>query len=292
MNEFDVAVIGAGVTGSAIARYLARYDLKTVVLEKEEDVSSGTTKANSGIVHAGFDAAPGSMMAKMNVRGCAMIKELSKTLDFPYRNNGSMVLCFDEAEMPNLKALYERGITNGVEELKILTGDEARKMEPAISEAVVAALWAPTAGIVCPFNLCIALAENAADNGVEFKFLTEVENIEKTAGGFRVSTNNGEITAKTVVNAAGVYADKIHNMVSADKLTITPRRGEYVLMDKEVGSLVSATIFQLPGKLGKGVLVTPTAHGNLLVGPNAQDLDDRTPKRRRRAWTILKSARF
>ncbi|MBQ4426238.1 MAG: NAD(P)/FAD-dependent oxidoreductase [Oscillospiraceae bacterium] len=275
MNEFDVAVIGAGVTGSAIARYLARYDLKTVVLEKEEDVSSGTTKANSGIVHAGFDAAPGSMMAKMNVRGCAMIKELSKTLDFPYRNNGSMVLCFDEAEMPNLKALYERGITNGVEELKILTGDEARKMEPAISEAVVAALWAPTAGIVCPFNLCIALAENAADNGVEFKFLTEVENIEKTAGGFRVSTNNGEITAKTVVNAAGVYADKIHNMVSADKLTITPRRGEYVLMDKEVGSLVSATIFQLPGKLGKGVLVTPTAHGNLLVGPNAQDLDDK-----------------
>ncbi|MBR0063377.1 MAG: FAD-dependent oxidoreductase, partial [Oscillospiraceae bacterium] len=158
VNEFDVAVIGAGVTGSAIARYLARYKLKTVVLEKEEDVSSGTTKANSGIVHAGFDAAPGSMMAKMNVSGCAMIKELSKTLDFPYRNNGSMVLCFDEAEMPNLKALYERGITNGVEELKILTGDEARKMEPAISEAVVAALWAPTAGIVCPFNLCIALA--------------------------------------------------------------------------------------------------------------------------------------
>ena len=164
---------------------------------------------------------------------------------------------------------------NGVKELKILTGDEARAMEPAVSDAVVAALWAPTAGIVCPFNLCIALAENAADNGVEFKFLTEVENIKKTAEGFRISTNNGEITAKTVVNAAGVYADKIHNLVSADKLTITPRRGEYVLMDKEVGGLVSATIFQLPGKLGKGVLVTPTVHGNLLVGPNAQDLEDK-----------------
>ena len=275
MADFDVLVIGAGVTGCAIARELSKYKLSVCVLEKEEDVCSGTSKANSAIVHAGFDAAEGSLMAKMNVRGAELIRQLNGPLDFDYRQNGSFVLCFDESEMPALQALYDRGIKNGVEELYILTGDEAREKESALSDKVVAALWAPTAGIVCPFGMTIAFAENAADNGVEFRFLTEVNDIVKDGSGYIVKTDGGDISAKYIVNAAGVYADKIHNMVSEKKLSITPRRGEYVVMDKEVGDLVDSTIFQLPGKYGKGVLVTPTIHGNLLVGPNAEDISDK-----------------
>ena len=275
MNEYDVCVIGAGVVGSAIARELSKYELRTVVIEKDEDVCSGTSKANSGIVHAGFDPQPGSVMARFNIRGAQLVRELSKTLDFAYRQNGSLVLCFDEEDLPKLRALYERGLKNGVEGLKILTGDEARALEPAISDKVVAALHAPTAGIVGPFGMTIAFAENAADNGTEFRFLTAAEHVEKTGEGYTVKTDRGDISAKYVVNAAGVYADGFNNEVSERKLSITPRRGEYVLMDKEVGSLVSSTIFQLPGREGKGVLVTPTVHGNLLVGPNAVDIGDK-----------------
>lgn len=275
MNQYDVVIIGAGVTGCAIARYLSRYRAKIAVIEKEEDVCSGTSKANSGIVHAGFDAAPGSIMAKMNVKGCEMVKELSGTLNFHYRNNGSMVLCFNAADKPVLEKLYNCGVQNGVQGLQFLTGDEARRKETAISKDVVIALWSPSAGIVCPFSMTIAFAENAADNGVKFRFLEEVKSIEKTDFGFVVNTNRDTLTTNTVVNAAGVYADKIHNMVSEYKISITPRRGEYVLLDKEVGDLVSSTIFQLPNRLGKGVLVTPTVHGNLLIGPNAQDIDNK-----------------
>ena len=275
MIRYDVVVIGAGVVGCAAARFLSRYEAKVLVLEKEEDVCSGTSKANSGIVHAGFDARPGTVMAKMNVRGCDMIRELSRTLEFPYKNNGSLVLCFSEEDRPHLEELYERGQKNGVRDLRILSGDEVRRMEPAVSEEVVAALWAPTAGIVCPFSMTAAFAENAAANGTEFHFLQAVRSIEKDAEGFRIVTQNGEFLTRAVINAAGVYADVFHNMVCGEKIAITPRRGEYVLMDKEVGNLVSATIFQLPGVYGKGVLVTPTAHGNLLVGPSAQDIGDK-----------------
>ncbi len=275
MTQYDVVVIGAGVTGCAIARELARYKLKTIVLEKEEDVCSGTSKANSGIVHGGFDAKEGTLMARMNVKGAAMIRELSKTLDFTYRENGSMVLAFSESDLPGLEALKKRGEANGVNDLSILTGDEARELEPALSEEVAGALLSPSAGIVCPFGITIAFAENAADNGVEFSFLNAVQSIEKTDGGYVVRAENGDLTARAVVNAAGVYSDKINDMVSEKHFTIIPRRGEYVLMDREVGDLVSHTIFQLPTRLGKGVLVTPTAHGNLLVGPNAQDIEDK-----------------
>ena len=276
MNEyFDVCVIGAGVIGCAVARELSRYDMTICVLEKEEDVCSGTSKANSGIVHAGHDAKPGTLKAKMNLRGNKLIRELSKTLDFQYRQNGSMVLCFDEKDLPALEALYERGVENGVEGLKIISGDEAREMESALSEEVVAALVSPTGGIVCPFGMTIAFAENAAENGAEFRFLTEVTNIEKAESGFRITTDRGEIAAKYVVNAAGVYSDRFHNMVSEKKIHVTPRKGEYVLLDRGVGGLTDHTIFQLPGKYGKGVLVTPTVHGNLLVGPSADDIEDR-----------------
>ncbi len=274
-DNFNICIIGAGAVGCAIAQQLSKYELNVCVIDKEEDVCSGTTKANSAIVHAGFDAVPGTLKAKMNVRGAELIRQLSKTLDFQYKQNGSLVLCFDENDMPKLNELYERGIKNGVSELSIISGDEARKLEPALSDKVVAALLAKSAGIVCPFGMTFAFAENAAANGVQFRFLTEVSDIKADGNGYVISTNKGDIKAKYVVNAAGVYSDRLHNAVSDDKIKIIPRRGEYVLLDKDTGNLVSHTVFQLPTKYGKGVLVTPTVHGNLLVGPSADDIDDR-----------------
>ena len=273
--DYDVVVIGGGVVGCSIARELSRYDLHTCVIEREEDVCSGTSKANSAIVHAGFDAHPGSLKARFNVEGNQMMGDLAKELDFDFKQNGSLVLCFHEEDMPALKALYEKGVENGVKDLSIISGDEVRKMEPNTTDTVVAALYAPTGGIVCPFGLTIAMAENACDNGVEFRFLTAVENVEAVEGGYTVKTSKGEISARYVVNAAGVYADEINNMVSAHKLHITARKGEYMLLDKTAGDHVKHTIFQLPGKMGKGILVTPTVHGNLLVGPTAVDVDDK-----------------
>ena len=272
---YDIIIIGGGVSGAASARELSRYKVNVCLLEKEDDVCCGTSKANSAIVHAGYDAANGSLMAKLNVQGNEMMEALSKELDFPFKRNGSLVICRTEEDMPNLQALYERGIKNGVKNLSILSKDEVLEMEPNISDDVVAALYAPTGGIVCPFNLNIALAENANVNGVEFKFNTEVKDIKKIENHFEIHTNNGIYETKYVVNAAGVYADKFHNMVSEKKIHITPRRGDYCLLDKTAGDHVRKTIFALPGKFGKGILVTPTIHGNLLLGPTAIDIEDK-----------------
>lgn len=272
---YDVIIIGAGVCGAAVARELSRYQAKICVLEKEEDVCCGTSKANSAIVHAGYDAVTGSLKAKLNVRGNEMMGELAKELDFPFERSGSLVLCLSEADMPNLQALYDRGVVNGVKELRILNRDEVLKMEPNVTENVYAALYAPTAGLVCPFGLNIAMAENAYVNGVEFYFDTEVTQIHKTKEGYQLQTDKGSFETKYVVNAAGVYADRFHNMVSEKKIHITARRGDYCLLDKEAGNHVHRTIFALPGKLGKGILVTPTVHGNLLIGPTAVDVEDK-----------------
>ena len=272
---YDVIIIGAGVSGAATARELSRYKVKACVIEKEEDVCCGTSKANSAIVHAGYDAAAGSLMAKLNVRGNQMMEQLAKDLDFPFKKNGSLVVCLHEEDMPNLQALYDRGVANGVKDLRILNQEELRAMEPNISDDAYAALYAPTAGIVCPFNLNIAMAENACVNGVEFKFDTEVTGLHPIEGGWSIETNQGTFETKYVVNAAGVYADKLHNMVSAKKIHITPRRGDYCLLDKTAGNLVSKTIFALPGKFGKGILVAPTVHGNLILGPTAIDIEDK-----------------
>ena len=273
---YDVLIIGGGVTGSAIARELSRYDLKTALFEKGEDVCSGTSKANSGIAHAGFDAAPGSLKAKMNIRGSQMMEELSRKLDFPYKRNGSLVLCFDEKDRPRLEKLLQQGKENGVEGLEILEKKELLALEPALSEEVVCALHAPTGGIVCPFKLTIALAENAAVNGVEFHLNESVKRVQPgTVEGYTVETGKGTYETRIVVNAAGLYGDEIHNQVSGEKLHITPRKGEYCLMDKKIGQLVSHTIFQMPTAMGKGVLVTPTVHGNLMVGPTATDISDK-----------------
>lgn len=272
---YDVIIIGAGVSGAAVARELSRYKVNACVIEKEEDVCCGTSKANSAIVHAGYDAATGSLMAKLNVRGNQMMEQLSKDLDFPFKKNGSLVVCLSEEDMPKLQALYDRGVANGVKDLRILNREELRAMEPNISDNAYAALYAPTAGIVCPFNLNIAMAENACVNGVEFKFDTEVTGLHPIEGGWAIETNRGSFETKYVVNAAGVYADRLHNMVSAKKIHITPRRGDYCLLDKTAGNLVSKTIFALPGKFGKGILVAPTVHGNLILGPTAIDIEDK-----------------
>ncbi len=272
---YDVIIIGAGVSGAATARELSRYKVNACVIEKEEDVCCGTSKANSAIVHAGYDAATGSLMAKLNVRGNQMMEQLAKDLDFPFKKNGSLVVCLHEEDMSNLQALYDRGVANGVKDLRILNREELRAMEPNISDDAYAALYAPTAGIVCPFNLNIAMAENACVNGVEFKFDTEVTGLHPIEGGWAIETNQGSFETKYVVNAAGVYADRLHNMVSAKKIHITPRRGDYCLLDKTAGDLVSKTIFALPGKFGKGILVAPTVHGNLILGPTALDIEDK-----------------
>lgn len=273
--NFDAVIIGGGVTGCAIARELSRYEMHAALIEREEDVCSGTSKANSAIVHAGHDAVPGSVKARFNVEGNSMMGELAEDLDFEFDRNGSLILCFAEEDRPALQELYDKGVKNGVPDLKIITGDEARAMEPNVSDAVVAALYAPTGGIVCPFGLTIALAENACDNGVEFIFNEEVKKVVKTEKGYDLETADGVVHTTYVINAAGVYADEIHNMVSERKMHITPRKGDYCLLDKEAGNHVRHTIFQLPGKLGKGILVTPTIHGNLLTGPTAKNIEDK-----------------
>ncbi len=272
---YDVMIIGAGVSGCACARELSRYRLNICVLEREEDVCCGTSKANSAIVHAGFDAKSGSLMAKLNVEGNQRMEELSRELDFPFQRNGSLVVCFEPDGVPDLEALYERGIRNGVKELRIIERDELVELEPNISDHAIKALYAPTGGIVCPFGMNFAFAENAAANGVEFQFDTEVIGLEKQEACWKIKTSQGEFLSKYVVNAAGVYADVLHNMVSQEKLQITARRGNYCLLDHSAKGFVNHTVFQLPGKYGKGVLITPTVHGNILIGPTAVDIEDK-----------------
>lgn len=272
---YDILIIGAGISGTSSARELSRYKADICVVERCEDVCSGVSKANSAIVHAGFDAASGSLMAKLNVLGNKMMPKIAKDLDVPFKLNGSLVVCSNKEDIPNLQKLYDRGIENGVEGLKILNKEEVFEKEPNLNENVIAALYSPTAGIICPFILNAAYAENAYDNGVEFRFNTEVLNIKKVNNIFEVATNNGIIKAKYIVNAAGLYADKFHNMVSENKINIKPRRGDYILLDSEVKNIVSSTIFALPSKYGKGILVTPTVHGNIMIGPTAIDIEDK-----------------
>ena len=272
----DIIIIGAGVSGCAIARELARYQASILVLDKEEDVCCGTTKANSAIVHAGFDAAHGTLMARLNVEGSKLMPALAKELDFAYQQCGSLVVCLSEADRPRLEALYQNGVANGVEGLRIVEREELCAMEPNVSDEAVAALWAPTGAIVCSFGLTYALAENAAKNGVQFQFDTAVTRVALIEGGWRVETSRGPLEAKLVVNAAGVHADELHNMAAPDDpMQIIPRRGDYFLLDHTTGEHVRHTVFQLPGPAGKGVLVTPTVHGNLLVGPTSIDIEDK-----------------
>lgn len=276
-SAYDVCVIGAGVSGCAIARELSKKQLSVCVVEAADDVCCGTSKANSAIVHAGFDAQTGSSMARLNVEGNLLMPGLCEELGVDFNQIGSLVVCTSEETRPNLEALLARGIANGVSDLRIIERDELCAMEPNVSDAAVCALWAPTAGIVNPFQLTVALAEVAAQNGVDFLFNTRVSSVEKTGDKWLVSSNEAQVTAKIVVNAAGVYADEIHNLVCqpGDELSITPRRGQYFVLDTAAQGYVKHTVFALPTAYGKGVLVSPTTAGNILVGPTAEDIDNK-----------------
>lgn len=272
----DVAVIGSGIMGAAVARELSKYNLNIMIIEKDNDVSNGTTKANSAIAHAGYDAKEGSLMAKYNVAGNAMYEALCKEVDAPFRRVGSYVLAFSEKEREHLELLYKRGLANGVPELEIIEKEEIKKREPHVSDEAIAALYAGTAGITGPWEFAIKLIENAMENGVELKLNSEVINIEKIENYFKITLKNGEIIeSKTIVNAAGVFADILNNMVSEKTFKITPRIGEYYLLDKVQGYLTDSVIFQCPNEMGKGILVAKTAHGNIISGPTASDVEDR-----------------
>lgn len=276
---YDAIIIGAGVIGTAVARELSRYQCSILVLEKGEDVCVGTSKANSGLVHAGFDAKPGSMKAKYNVQGSMMMEELCRKLDVPYERNGALVLAFSGEEKETLKLLKKQGEENGVKDLVILEKEQLREKEPALSKEAEAALYAPSAALVCPFLLTIALAENACVNGTEFLFEKEVTHIQKTKEGYEVKVSSSgkqeSYFGKNIINCAGLYSDKLHNMVSRKSCEIIPVKGEYCLLDKNEGTAVSSTLFRVPGKMGKGVLVTRTVHGNILLGPTAESISDK-----------------
>jgi glycerol-3-phosphate dehydrogenase len=272
---YDILIIGAGVIGTGIARELSKYNLKVAVLEKDTDVANETTKANSAIVHGGYDAKEGSLMAKLNVLGNSLYEDLCNELSVPFKRNGSLVLAFNDEEVEHLKVLYNRGIINKVPGLNIIDAKKLKEIEPNIDEKAIAALHCSSAGIVSPWELAEALIDNAVENGVDLFLNTEVKNIEKIDDTFYVTTNSGIFHGKHIFNCAGVFADIIHNMIAPKAYTILPRKGEYFVLDKNQGKRVNQTVFQCPSKLGKGILVTPTVHGNLLVGPDAQDIDDR-----------------
>ena len=272
---YDVTVIGAGIIGSFVARELAKYDLKVLVLEKDNDIANGTTKANSAIAHAGYDAKPKTLKAKFNVEGNKMFDKICEELDVPLKRIGSLVVAFSDEEMNTIRELYEKGLINKVPELRILNQQELLEKEPNLSEDVLGALYAPTAGILGPWELAIGLMENAMENGVALLLNSEVLHIEKLEDGYKVYTRDKEICTRYVVNCAGVYADKIHNMVASPSFTIKPRRGQYFLLDKTAGDIFNSVIFQCPTKVSKGVVVLPTVHGNLLVGPDAEDIEDK-----------------
>ncbi|WP_415299076.1 NAD(P)/FAD-dependent oxidoreductase [Clostridium perfringens] len=266
----DIIVIGAGVVGCSIARELSKYNLDVLVVEKNSDVSEGISKGNSGIVHAGYNEKIGTLKAKLNIEGNKIFDDLSRDLQFPFKRNGAFILAFSDEEMKTLESLKENGEKLGVEGLEILTREEALNIEPNLNKEIVGVLNVKTSGIVSPYEMTIALAENAAENGVEFKLNSKVTNIEKISEGYKVTLNNKElVSGKLIINASGLEGPFLNNLVSMSKREINPVKGEYCLFDKVAGAMINKTLFQVPNKLSKGVLVTPTAEGNLLVGPNA-----------------------
>lgn len=270
---YDTAIIGAGITGCAAAFALAKTTARVILLERDDDIAAGATRANSGIVHAGYDPVPGTLMAQYNIEGNAMIRELAPRLRVPFRQNGSLVAALTPEELPTLQKLHERGIENGVPALSLLTGEEARRLEPNLSPDVCGALHAPTAGVISPWEFALALAQTAVVNGCDFRPRCEVSAVSREEGLFVLHTPHGVIRSRFVVNAAGCHADEVHDLAAPHAFSIRPVRGEYHMLDKPQGHTVGATVFQCPSAAGKGVLVAPTAHGNLIVGPNAEAVD-------------------
>ena len=279
MDVFDVIVIGCGVSGAAIAYELSRYDLNVAVLEKENDVATGATKANSGIMHAGFDPKPGTLMAKLNVRGVELARKVCKKLDVPYKECGAMVVAFSDEEKPILERLYQQGVANGVKNQEIIDGEKARQLEPNLSKEVKWALLENDSAIVSPWEFALAMAQTAVINGVTLSLNQNVTGIEEEAGSWIIRTEKGEsFRASLLIDAAGLYADKVHDLALEPSYQTIPKRGEYYLLDKSEGTRVSRTIFQAPTGRGKGVLVSPTVHGNLIVGPNSETIEGNDTK--------------
>lgn len=272
---YDIIVIGAGVVGGLVARELSKYNVNICLLERAGDVAMGATKANSAIVHAGFDAKVGSMKAKMNVRGSEMMESVCRELGVKYEKNESLVVAF-EHERKEVEEIYERGIKNGVRELSIIERDELLALEPNLNPELSCALLAKTGAIVCPYELCISAVGNAMDNGASLMLDFEVTSIQKSDGFYVIKASDGrEVSAKYIINSAGLYSDKIAKMTGDEDFEVHPRRGEYMILDKECGSLVKRTVFHTPTRMGKGILVAPTVDGNLLLGPTAVDIEDK-----------------
>ncbi len=283
--DYDVAIIGGGVSGSLIAYNLSLYNIKICVIEKESDLAMGATGANSAIVHAGYDPKPGSLKAIYNIKGANMMQAVCKKLGVPYKNNGALVLAFSDDEHNSLINLYDRGLENKVKEIHLIEKERALNIEPNVSNEIISAIYLPSSSIVCPYELTFASAETAATNGARFLFEHEVLNIETSTlnetGNFNIkcSINSDDIQIKTIsckyiVNASGVNSGKISEMVGDLSHKIIPRKGEYVTLDKELEGFVKHTIFQAPSDKGKGVLVTSTVDGNILIGPNAVETED------------------
>jgi glycerol-3-phosphate dehydrogenase len=271
---YDVVIVGAGAIGSSIARELSKYKLKTLVLERENDVGNVTSMANSAIVHSGYDPKPGTKKAFHNVRGNKLYDEIAKDLDVEFKRIGSLTCAINDEELEVIEHYLPRAKENGVE-VKLLNKEETKELEPFISDNVIASLYAPTAGIINPFELTVALMENAMDNGVELKLNTEVVDITKTSNGYLVKTNDEEIETRVVINSAGLYSDKVARMLGIDTFEVKPRKGEYFVLDHFKQPFVSHVIFPTPTAKGKGILVTPTTHGNYLVGPSSEWVEDK-----------------
>lgn len=267
----DIIIIGAGVIGGLIARELSRFKLDILILEKDNDVANGTTAANSAIIHSGYDPKPGSLKAKFNVLAVPMYKELCDELDVEFKRIGSLTVAQSVDELPKLKVLEARAKENKVE-VKILTKEEVRRLEPNLNDHIEGGLFAPTAGIVNPFELTAHAIENAIENGAKLLLNAPVLAIKKVEDHFVVTTSQGEFKTKVIINAAGVYADNIVNMVSHADFTITPRKGSYFVIDKLPSPLVNTVVFPLPNEHSKGILVVPTTSGNFLVGPTSEEI--------------------
>ncbi len=273
---YDVVVIGLGVVGASIARELSRFRLKAIGIDASNGFASGATRANSGIVHAGHDALPGTLKAKYNVEGNSMYTQWSREMEFPFQRIGSLVVFRGEEDKAKAQELYERGLKNGVAGMEWLSGEQVKCAEPSLKESMLGALLLPSGGITCPYEFCVASAENARQNGTEMMLNANVRAIEATERGYTVYSAKGNFQTKTVVNAAGVFADEINNMVCERKLSMQVRKGEYLLLDNESGAFFHHTIFHTPTKMGKGVLITPTVDGNLILGPTSEDTEDKT----------------
>lgn len=271
---YDVIIIGSGIVGACVAHYLVPYNLKILLLEKNNEVASGVTKANSAIIHPGYDPKPGTLKARLNVEGNKLYEELTKTLNIPFKRTGSLTVALNEEEEKELINLHERGKVNGVETY-LISGDEARKREPNLSDNILMALYAPTTGILAPWDVVFAVLENAIVNGLELRLNNEVKSITKENDLFKVTTNQGEYLSKYVINAAGLHAIDITKMVSTPDYEMVYTRGQYYLLDRDT-NFVESVIYPTPTKLGKGILIVPTIHGNILLGPTSETVPSAT----------------